>query len=534
MIIKKPYAFLIRNFRLIHGLLFVMIVYLGIKTVNIYNFFSTYTSGNAYQLQTVVASEYVDFIMFGACLLVIGIALMIYYLLSLKQKSNNMYLWIFIFYLFLFIFFIYSHSLLKSIETLSIKKDSLGIINELCLIALLPQFVFGFIMLGRALGFNLKQFEFKKDLEELEIDSSDSEEVELTLGGDTYKIKRTFRRLLRLSKYFFVENRVLVIGCTSALILIVLLSIYTKYNVYSVSYDENQAIMASTLGYKVNESYITDMDISNGVIKDGKYYVLVNVNITNNIRREFSMTRETFSLELPNRTIIPTFNLKNEFRDLGEIFTPSEIKLGTSKDYIVVFEIDKSELAKDYILKVKNFDDNTMGKIETKYKNIIIKPKDIASSLDKGFFEYGSTIKLNDTILKNYEIKINKFEISDKYREKYNKKVGDETIDSYYSIIPTQNRGKTSILKIDASFINKDENVYMSKYIIYPVDLFSYYGLISYRYLGEYKTVKLSKINVLINKNNFSYLEIPSEVEKANRVKFILLIRGVKYTFNLK
>ena len=50
-----------------------------------------------------------------------------------------------------------------------------------------------FIHLGRACGFNLKQFDFKKDLEELQIDTSDYEEVELTLGKNNYIIARFFR-----------------------------------------------------------------------------------------------------------------------------------------------------------------------------------------------------------------------------------------------------------------------------------------------------------------------------------------------------
>ena len=533
MIVKKPYAFLIKNFRLIHGLLFAVLIYLAIKTVRIYSFFNSFSS-YGYQSESISASNYVDFIIFGACLIAIVISLLIYYLLSLKQKSNNMYMWIFIFYICLFIFFIYSHSLITKMESMSLKSDSLGIINELCLMAMIPQFVFCFIIFGRTLGFNLKQFEFKKDLEEIQLDESDSEEVELTLGAETYKIKRFFRKFIRLSKYFVLENKMFVIGGCSIFILVVLLSIYTKYNVYSVSYNEKQLISASSLGYTVNESYLTDTDVNNNIIKEGKYFVLVKVNITNRVTKAYSLTRETFTLTIGDKIIIPTFNLKKEFKDLGDTFEPTEIRLNESKDFVVVFEIDEKEVAKDYMLKVKNFGDNDFGKIETKYKTIIIKPVDLTKIVDKGSFELGSTISFNDTILNNYRMTISNFEIASKFKEKYIKKVGDEEIDSFYSIIPINGKGRTSVLKVTAKFENQDNTATMSKYINKPVDFFGYFGLINYRYLGNYKTSKLNKITTAYETDNYSYLEIPDEVANANKVKIIILIRGVKYTFNLK
>ena len=227
------------------------------------------------------------------------------------------------------------------------------------------------------------------------------------------------------------------------------------------------------------------------------------------------------------------FSVSDDFRDLGDIYVPSEIKGSAENNYIVIFEINESEVAQDYILKLRNYDDNSFGIIDSKYKNIIIKPKDISKDVDKGVFEKGSTIKFEDTILKNYEITINDFDMGERFKEKYVTTVGDEKIDSIYSIEPS-NKGKLCILKIDASFVNTDSDVYMSKYIKTPADLFNYYGLIRYRYLGNYKTAKLNKIGVKYETDKYSYLEMPSEVMEANKIEFIILIRGVKYTFNLK
>ena len=38
MIVRKPYAFLIKNFRIIHGILFLFVLYLAKQTLDIYDF----------------------------------------------------------------------------------------------------------------------------------------------------------------------------------------------------------------------------------------------------------------------------------------------------------------------------------------------------------------------------------------------------------------------------------------------------------------------------------------------------------------
>ena len=106
-------------------------------------------------------------------------------------------------------------SIFKGLETESLDQQTVMLIRDIALMILVPQAIFLFVILGRTLGFNLKQFDFKKDLEELDIDSTDNEEVEVILGNNNYKYARFFRKSLRLTKYFFLENKLFVIGGVS-------------------------------------------------------------------------------------------------------------------------------------------------------------------------------------------------------------------------------------------------------------------------------------------------------------------------------
>ena len=42
------------------------------------------------------------------------------------------------------------------------------------------------------------------------------------------------------------------------------------------------------------------------------------------------------------------------------------------------------------------------------------------------------------------------------------------------------------------------------------------------------------KLDVDVNKNIYAYMLVPIEVKKANKIDLLIVIRGIKYTINLK
>ena len=58
MILKKPYKFLIKHFRMIHLILAIMSGYLLAKTNNILGFFNEYLNNNETLIGTGTVSEY--------------------------------------------------------------------------------------------------------------------------------------------------------------------------------------------------------------------------------------------------------------------------------------------------------------------------------------------------------------------------------------------------------------------------------------------------------------------------------------------
>ena len=533
MVIKKPYAFLIKNFRLIHAALFIMLIFITVKSFSIYTFFGNYAQNHVYNSTGHLADTYAGFGIFAVTILALAISFVIYYILSMKDKSTKTYLFIIIYYLIFIVYLIYLRNIFNGLEEKALDIESIRAMRDLSIIVIVPQFVILFIILGRTLGFNLKQFDFKRDLEELEIDTSDNEEVELTVGGDTYKIARFFRKSLRLAKYFVLENKIFVIGTASIIIFIISYSIYSKYNVYRESYSESQDLYASQLSFNVKASYLTDADMNNIIINKDKYFLLVDVFISNTNADAKTLDRNLFRLSINNELLLPSYNYTNKFSDLGDIFVPGDIKGGEDKEYLVVFEINRGDLANEYLFKIN---DSTAARLseEKQYKDVFVYPSRLNENQDLGTYTIPNEISFKESILKSSSMTISSVDIADKFKERYTYTVEGKEEQATYSILPSStNKSELLIMKVKAN-IKMDQDIYLAKKIKTPADFLERYAIVRYRYQGYYKSVKLTKIDVEFNKDSYAYMEVNKEIEKANKIDLIFLIRGKKYTITLK
>lgn len=535
MIIKKPYAFLIKKFRWIHGILFAMLVFLAIKSINIYTFFSDYATNHYYVMSSMLASEYIDLTLFVVTILAVLVSALIYFILSLKNKDRKTYVFLCLYYIILFVYFIYMLSIFQNLQSKSLGIETVRAIRDISVIVSLPQIVFLFIICGRTLGFNLKQFDFKKDLEEMQIDTKDYEEVEVEFGKNNYKTARFLRKTLRLTKYFILENKFIVTVLASIIVLATSLAIFVNIKIYNVSYNENVEILANNVYYTVMSSYVTDKDINDNVITKDKKYVLIKIKANNKTTINYNLYRETFRLELNNTMLIPTFGLDNKFIDVGKTYSPFEIKSGETKEFIIVFELDNSVNQSEFILKIKNYDYGNFTTLESEYKDINIVPKYIDHDEDYGKLYLPIRLNLEETMLGKTNIVLNSYEIATTFKEKYEYCIEENNcmINTYIVKPISTGKGNLSVLKLRGT-LDLDEDLYMNKYITNLGDLLSYFGKISYRYRGKYKTASITKIPTKLKTDEYSYVEVPSELAEANKIEIILTIRGIKYTLVLK
>ena len=533
MIVRKPYAFLIKNFRIIHAILFFLLLFVCVKTYDIYDFFSSYASTGAFSRMENLTSQYIDYLTFGTILVSGLITVLIASILKMKNKGVNSYIGILLDEIVSFLFFIFMFLQFRELEMTNMNVETVKNMQDISLIALVVQVVFVFIVLSRALGFNIKQFDFKRDLEELDIDESDNEEVELIIGNNNYKYARFARKTLRLTKYFILENKMFVIGSVSLVALVISFVVFTKISVYNVTYSQGQQLTANSLLYTVNKSYQTKTNMKSQIITKDKTYVLVEVHLKNNLSKEYILTRETFRLVVDNEMIFPTFTQGKNFIDLGEPYSTLTVKSGEEKDFIVIFEIDEESKKEDYIFRIKNYTRKNITEIESPYKDIIIRPKNLDNDKNVETLNLSADIHFDKTILEDTSLYISKYQIEEKFKEDYIYCVEDNCKEGVYVVTPQMSdKGDLLLLKLDTT-IKVDEDAKINKYIKTPSDLLEYYGILKYTTYGNVNTISINTVDIKYNENKYAYIEVPFEIVNASKIELIFNVRGLKYTVNL-
>ena len=115
MILRKPYAFLIKHFRMIHLIMVVCILYVLLKTVNVFNFLGTYISnGQVISTYEDLSSVYVNTMFVVVVAFLIIVSSIILYLMRHKKKPFFFYVFMIVIYssLLFFLVVFLSHQIL--------------------------------------------------------------------------------------------------------------------------------------------------------------------------------------------------------------------------------------------------------------------------------------------------------------------------------------------------------------------------------------------------------------------------------------
>ena len=283
MIFKKPYGFLIKHFRIIHIIITLLTIYIAFNTRNILSFFRRFIS-NGYSITVVdnMAAQYINWTLYIAIFLALASLIIVFILLRMKKKPNKMYLAAIIYYVILFIAIIIAAYLINGLSDGLWSASSARTYQDIAQLIYYPQFFFIIVMALRSLGFNVKQFDFQNDLKELEITEADSEEVELNINFETYKAERFIRRFIREFYYYYLENKIIVNIIFGVVVIITVFLAVKSYEKIKYTYDEGENFYYNGFSINVKDSILTNVDENGDVIVDGKYYLILKLEITNN------------------------------------------------------------------------------------------------------------------------------------------------------------------------------------------------------------------------------------------------------------
>lgn len=349
MILRRPYAFLIKHFRFVHLILCILSIYLTIKASNIVNFFKDYISFNGNM--EVIASNYFGnyiYLLFGGIIL---LSIIIYLLMKYKKKPRTLYILIILGSIISLSLFIYLYSNIKSLEVSSMSGREVRLLRDISKINYYLFFVMNIPIVVRGLGFDIKKFNFNKDLVDLNLNSSDSEEVEVNIDFSSNSVKRGFRRYFRELKYYYKENKIFINIILVIVGLIIIMVFPVNRYVINGNIGENELLRSDYIDIMVKDSYISDR---NRISKNNSY-VIVKFIIKGNVSN-YKLDLDDFVLKSDNNKYIPSMKYYYYFDDIGSGYRGNVIGTDKYYEYIFVYNINSSDKNSKFVLDY--FDSN--------------------------------------------------------------------------------------------------------------------------------------------------------------------------------
>lgn len=534
MIIKKPYAFLIKHFRIIHLILTVLVIFLLTKTHSIYKFFSEYAKNGYYAYSENISSKYINFYMFIAIIGVIVITSFIYLLMKWKKKSRVFYITLCLFYFALFIGLLVYFNLFSGILNTTLDIRAIRAYRDIIFILYVPQYFFLIYSIVRASGFDIKKFDFKKDLEELDIAEEDQEEIEVVFGQNAYKYKRKARRAFRMLKYYALENKFFFGVICGTLCLVIGFLIYINMGVYSKKYKESEFFTVNGVVFRVLDSYVSNVDLKGDIINPNMKYVVIRTSMENTNAGRVNLSTESLRLMLDEEAYYPIYSKSDYFRDFGEgYYKNNTLYAGEKYEYLIIFEVPLDREFDRATFRMIDDVDVLRGEIAPRYKDVRLSLKDYIEIKDTLEYKVGDAISLEDTTLNKSELMVNTYQLGESFIEMYKYCVGESCFDGK-KIITADTLGKNNrtILKIELDPV-LDSELYINKYIKNSTDFMKAFGSISYVINGQEKAAPIAVKGMDNIETKNVYIEVPDEIKNASLIKLNVNIRNRKFIINL-
>ena len=535
MILRKPYAFLIKNFKLFHLIMTILMAYVFYKTWTILSVFNDYFASGTALIGSNASETTYTFMLFFIPIFIVIFSLILFWVMVVKKKPSSLYIVTIIIYIFSIVMFGMGKSTLLNMEINVLDVRLIKMTRDLTTIAFIAQLYPLVKSLVRAVGFDIKQFDFGKDLAELEIEEADSEEFEVNVSVDTNKVKRGFNFRKREFRYLFVENKVLII--LSSIVILAIIGGITAFFMLRHGVIKNIGESFSTNGftYKVTNAYVTRKDYKGNDLNlnEKMSLVVVPFEVKNNGTVDKGFLTANIMLDIGDHRFRNSITYRDSVSDLGVVYNGENIASKTTEYNVFIFEVPTNYINDNMELKVITSLNTKGNDLIPTYITVKINASNIDKKGDALTINNGEDVDLSKTVLKKSTLNITESAIAKRFKIDYKYKVSDtESADSYeYLYAPLDTNISKSLLKISGT-ITLDETVNFSD--LY--DVINTYGVIKYTVGNQTKTLyTLNKVNPSYTKSSKTiYIGVPSEMEKSDSITLVLNIRNKEYTYKIK
>ncbi len=523
MILRKPYAFLIKHFQKINMLLLILVLFAYNDISKFSKFAKNYVNAGYYDEKVNAISNYFNTSIVLAFLLILIISVILIVLLKKKDKPFISYILIAVVNLYTFGILIYGNNYFKYKAMDGFKLVTAKIMSDLSFIATILYYPLMIILIIRALGIDLKSFGFQEDREYLEANEEDREEVEVEVRFDKEKWIRKVKYYFRNTKYFVLEHLLPLSIVTIIVLAIGVKNVYNYIFIENKIYTMNEVVKSNNYNLKVKHTYLTDKNYAGNIVaSDGSYFIVVDLEVNNPMGYSRIFDIEKMLLFIDDNYYIPSVKYNNHFKDMGNLYKGEEINGYSTTSYLLIYQVPKPKKDANFVLKYQ--DTTTKKSMTGKLLQIKIRVTDISKFKDKGLGHYKEDMIIPINEQEKMNFRINNYEIGATTNYMYQSCGSDGTCPIYEKTY-TAPAGK-NVMHIKFALEDKDKEDFL--------DFVNSYGKIKYIINDETKEVTIKNAITRKYQGSHLYLVVPDEIVNATRIDFVFTIRAYRYTYRLK
>lgn len=530
MIFKKPYAFLIKKFKIIHLILTVCIFYLTVRTASIIQFINEYMASTASVVGKELTKTYFTTFMYVLPILIIIFSVVVLIVMAVKEKPRMFYVVNIIIYIAITALYIYGYVVFNQMEQLIVDTRVINALGDLFTFAIFFQIITLIISFIRGIGFDFKKFDFKRDLQQLEISASDAEEFELDFNFDINDRKRKNKKRMRYIRYTYRENKFLINIVLGIVFALICFFVYKSFNIYTKTNSEGTMFQMNGFTLGVSSSYLVNSDETGSLIGDDKYLVVVDLKIKKNVTIPKALASAGIELHIGEKVYHHTTAYNEILDDIGITYNSYNIS-DTFEHYLLVYEIPEIMITSSMNIGFYNTTTEQTAYVKLKFKDLTKETKGTEAKL-------GEELSFKDTTLKDTILTINSYEIANKFKINYTyclKTLRCVASSEYLTPHTGLSNYDKSVLKLEVNF-NFDEE-FRSSTIKDFYSMFEETAYIEYKIgdtvktdTSDFRQIKSNRVST----NNTYYIEILSEIESAESIAIVFDIRGTLYKYYLK
>lgn len=531
MIIRKPFKFLIKNFKIINFILLLLMGFCAYKMGKLVYFFKEFVQMGYSTVDVNLKYTYIGYLLPLVCLSILVISTIIFLLFRSKDKSDKVYLSLMVFYGALLIVIFVVRGILDVYEFDTVETSKALLYRDMSRFLFYPNFILMFFVFLNFIGFDLTSFSFTSLQDDIDIAESDDAEIEIGVKVEDYKIKRTIRRSIRELKYYVIENKLVFIFFAIIVGLVVLGFVINFLIGLNKTVKVSQSFNHQNFSLTVHDSILTTLDYRGNVIKDDKYYLAIVVNVKNISNKVKTLDTNNFWLDIGGEYLYPVLDKSSLFLDIGQPYFGGRIGVGEVHPYVIVYELTSNQLKNNYELKILDTIEYKDGIADPKYKALKVNPRrifDVEMQEEKNKEDF---LLLNGTNLLSISIKVNDYYLTKLY-EYYYEFCYNDKCENKKNAISVGTNTKKVLMVLDAE-LNIDKK---SNYMTFKKASNFYEDFVTIKYgYGDYSHTSLLKdVSVVNDKSGGVVLEVDADVMRAEWIDLVITVRSEQWIIKLK